>query len=51
LRLKRFGLIEEVPGQKIGDFFDGNRVNLAKFVRLTPTGIKFIETLDVIERQ
>jgi len=48
-RLKRFGLIDEVEGQKIGDMFDGNRFKLRSFVRLTPQGERFIKALDEIE--
>ncbi|QEL14327.1 hypothetical protein [Limnoglobus roseus] len=51
LQLKRFGLIEEVPPQKIGDFLDGKQANVALFVRLTPTGEKFLPALDKIESQ
>jgi hypothetical protein len=51
LQLKRFGLIEEVPPQKIGAFLDGKDANVASFVRLTPTGKKFIMALDKIETQ
>jgi hypothetical protein len=50
-RLKRFGLIEEVEGQKIGDLFDGRKDNFANYVRFTDNGKKFILGLDRIERQ
>lgn len=49
-RLKRFGLIDEVEGQKIGDMFDGKKFTLRSFVRLTPQGERFIKALDEIER-
>lgn len=51
LQLKRFGLIEEVPSQKIGNLLDGMETNFAAFVRLTPTGDVFIRALDNIEAQ
>ncbi|AMV24914.1 hypothetical protein VT84_10985 [Gemmata sp. SH-PL17] len=51
LQLKRFGLIEEVSPQKIGDFLDGKDANVASFVRLTQTGEKFLLALDKIEAQ
>ena len=48
-RLKRFGLIDEVEGQKIGDMFDGKKFKLRSFVHLTPQGKRFINALDEIE--
>jgi hypothetical protein len=51
LRLKRFGLIDEVEGQKVGDMFDGKKFRLDSFVHLTPNGTKFIRALDAIESQ
>jgi hypothetical protein len=48
-RLKRFGLVDEVEGQKIGDMFDGKKFKLRSFVRLTPQGERFIKALDEIE--
>jgi hypothetical protein len=48
-RLKRFGLIDEVEGQKIGDMFDGKKFMLRSFVRLTSQGERFIKALDKIE--
>ena len=50
LRLKRFGLIEEIEGQKIGDMFDGTKFKLRSFVCLTAQGERFIRALDDIER-
>jgi hypothetical protein len=49
-RLKRFGLLDEVPGQKIGDIFDGKAIKLSSFVSLTSQGKGFIRSLDEIER-
>lgn len=49
-RLKRFGLIDEIEGQKIGDMLDGSKFKLRSFVRLTPQGERFIRALDEIER-
>jgi hypothetical protein len=51
LRLKRYGLIDEVEGQKIGDLFDRRKDNFAKYVRLTETGEQFIVALRKIESQ
>jgi len=51
LHLKRLGLIEEVPGQKIGDIFDGKVVDPGAFIKLTDSGKKFIVALDKIESQ
>jgi hypothetical protein len=51
LKLKRYGLIDEVPGQKIGDIFDRNIIDLAKFVRLSKPGKRFLLNLDRIEAQ
>ena len=51
VQLKRFGLIEEIPPQKIWDFLDGKKANVASFVRLTATGDKFIPALDKIEAE
>jgi len=51
VQLKRFGLIEEIPPQKIWDFLDGKKANVASFVRLTATGDKFIRALDKIEAE
>lgn len=48
-RLKRFGLIDEVEGQKIGDMFDGKKFMLRSFVCLTPQGERFIRALDEID--
>jgi hypothetical protein len=48
-RLKRFGLIAEIEGQKIGDMFDGKKFKLRSFVHLTPQGERFIKALDEIE--
>jgi hypothetical protein len=48
-RLKRFGLIDEVEGQKIGDMFDGKKFKLRSFVCITPQGERFIKALDEIE--
>jgi len=48
-RLKRFGLIDEVEGQKIGDMFDGKKFRPRSFVHLTPQGERFIKALDEIE--
>ena len=50
MRLKRFGLIEEIEGQKIGDMFDGTKFKLRSFVCLTAQGERFIRALDDIER-
>lgn len=49
-RLKRFGLIDEIGGQKIGDMFDGKKFKLRSFVSLTSQGGRFIRALDDIER-
>ncbi len=49
-RLKRFGLLDELEGQKIGDMFDNKRFTLRGFVRLTPQGERFLKALDEIER-
>jgi hypothetical protein len=49
-RLKRFGLIDEIEGQKIGDMFDGKTFRFRSFVRLTPQGERFIKALDEIEK-
>ena len=49
-RLKRFGLLDELPGQKVGDMFDNKRFKLREFVQLTPQGERFIRALDEIER-
>lgn len=48
-RLKRFGLIDEIEGQKIGDMFDNKKFKLRSFVRLTQQGERFIKALDEIE--
>ena len=48
-RLKRFGLVAEIEGQKIGDMLDGRKFNLRSFVYLTPQGGRFIKALDQIE--
>jgi hypothetical protein len=48
-RLKRFGLIDELPGQKIGDMLDGRQFMLASFVQLTQQGERFVKALDKIE--
>jgi hypothetical protein len=48
-RLKRFGLISEVEGQKIGEMLDGKKFKLRSFVQLTPQGERFIKALDEIE--
>ena len=48
-RLKRFGLIDEVEGQKIGDMYDDRRFRLHSFVRLTAQGEGFIKALSQIE--
>ncbi len=48
-RLKRFGLIEEVEGQKIGNMLDGKKFMPRSFVRLTRQGERFIQELDQIE--
>jgi hypothetical protein len=48
-RLKRFGLIAEVEGQKIGEMLDGKKFKLRSFVQLTPQGERFIKALDEIE--
>jgi hypothetical protein len=49
-RLKRFGLIDEIEGQKIGDMLDGKKFKLRSFVRLTSQGERFIRALNDIER-
>jgi hypothetical protein len=49
-RLKRFGLIDELEGQKIGDMLDGRKFKIGSFVRLTQQGERFIKALDEIER-
>ena len=49
-RLKRFGLIDEIEGQKFGDMFDGKKFKLRSFARLTSQGERFIRALDDIER-
>jgi hypothetical protein len=46
-RLKRFGLLSERSGQKIGAMHD-NR-DLFEIVNLTPFGVEFVETLSEIE--
>jgi hypothetical protein len=48
-RLKRFGLIDEVEGQKFGDMFDGKKFKLRSFARLTAQGERFIKALNKIE--
>jgi hypothetical protein len=48
-RLKRFGLLDELEGQKIGDMFDSKRFKLREFLRLTSQGERFIKALDEIE--
>jgi hypothetical protein len=48
-RLMRFGLIAEVPGQKIGDVFNGKPFTLNDLVSITPNGSKFLIALDKIE--
>jgi predicted nucleotide-binding protein len=50
-RLRRFGLVDEVPGQRVGLIYDGNEVNLADFLRLTPIGSNFVLALPMIESQ
>jgi hypothetical protein len=50
-RLKRFGLIGEVPGQRIELIYDDKDVNLADFLRLSPIGKDFVLALPMIERQ
>jgi hypothetical protein len=50
-RLKRFGLIDEVMGQRIGLMYDGKQFNLPDFVRLTLIGENFVFALSGIESQ
>ena len=50
-RLRRFGLIDEVPGQRIGLIYDDKEVNLADFLRPTPIGNNFVLALPRIENQ
>jgi len=40
--LRRFGLVDEVKGQRIGLLYDGKELNLPEFVRLTSIGEKFV---------
>jgi hypothetical protein len=48
-RLMRYGLIDEVKGQNIGDIHDGKEIELADFVKLTPNGEKFVRALPELE--
>jgi hypothetical protein len=50
-RLRRFGLINEVKGQRIGLMYDGKELNLPDFVRLTSIGENFVLALPLIESQ
>src|SRR5262249_7652042 len=44
-RLRRFGLVSEVAGQRIGLMYDGKTFNLGDFVQLTPIGDNFVLAL------
>jgi hypothetical protein len=50
-RLRRFGLVDEVKGQRIGLMYDGKEFNLPDFVCLTSIGEKFVVALPLIESQ
>jgi hypothetical protein len=50
-RLRRFGLIDEVKGQRIGMIYDDKELNLPDFVGLTSIGESFVLALPRIESQ
>ncbi len=50
-RLRRFGVVDEVNGQRIGLMYDGKECNLPDFVRLTAIGERFVLALPLIESQ